>query len=218
MMMTIEEAIRKFGLETAEQNGVRGFRVLSKKPTAKEVAWLKENKPAILEVLDELEAKRAAQRAAWQKEEQAKKEARKQAILSGEKLIKVINHDGEYLSGYKVVGLEAECLEEIGLAKYVQGWGYHIPLEAIKALGESFTYAAAVEYMQPVKAANDAKVAQAAANRQAKFDEAKATGQPVVLRKWTVECNDEHEDCSLDAITEYAMPDGTVNTKRVHTY
>lgn len=54
--------------------------------------------------------------------------------------------------------------------------------------------------------------------RQEKFEEAKRTGEKVLLQKWTEPCNDPKEECSLDAITQYAMPDGTVKTVRHHTW
>jgi len=52
----------------------------------------------------------------------------------------------------------------------------------------------------------------------AKFDEAQKTGEPVLLRKWTEDCNDPKEECSVDIIYEYAMPDGTTKLERHHTW
>lgn len=56
------------------------------------------------------------------------------------------------------------------------------------------------------------------AERKAKFDEAHETGEPVILRMWSEDCDDPREECSLDNIVEYAMPDGSVKTVRSHTY
>ena len=51
-----------------------------------------------------------------------------------------------------------------------------------------------------------------------KFEEAKQTGKPQQLNRWMDECNDENEDCSLDEIIIFAMPDGTTKEKRFHTW
>lgn len=53
---------------------------------------------------------------------------------------------------------------------------------------------------------------------EAIFAEAKETGKPVVLRKTSAPCNDPHEECSLDMVTVYAMPDGSTKTERHHTW
>ena len=67
--------------------------------------------------------------------------------------------------------------------------------------------------MKPAK-----KKAEAKAERQAKFDEAAITGQPVVLQSYATDCNDPKEECSTDIVTVYAMPDGTTKTTRQHTW
>ena len=56
------------------------------------------------------------------------------------------------------------------------------------------------------------------ANRKAKFDEAKETGEPVLLRRWSEGCCDRREECSLDIHYEFAMPDGTVKHDWNHTW
>lgn len=63
-----------------------------------------------------------------------------------------------------------------------------------------------------------ARQAEKEAERQAKFDRARETGEPVELYKYTDECNNPREECNLDIIYGYAMPDGTVKEKRIHTY
>ena len=39
-----------------------------------------------------------------------------------------------------------------------------------------------------------------------------------VLSKTHDECNDPDESCDIDEIIEYAMPDGTTETVRHHTW
>ena len=62
------------------------------------------------------------------------------------------------------------------------------------------------------------KKAEKEAALQEKFEEAKATGKPVVIRSYTVPCEDPQEECSMDIITEYAMPNGTTKTEQHHTW
>ena len=54
--------------------------------------------------------------------------------------------------------------------------------------------------------------------RKAIFDKAKKTGVKQELKRWSEECNDPNEDCDIDIIIEYAMPDGTIKTERNHTW
>ncbi|MED5050628.1 hypothetical protein P9850_01925 [Anoxybacillus rupiensis] len=50
------------------------------------------------------------------------------------------------------------------------------------------------------------------------FEEAKRTGEKVEIRRWTTSCNDPNEECDLDTIIEYAMPDGSIKKERYHTW
>jgi hypothetical protein len=54
--------------------------------------------------------------------------------------------------------------------------------------------------------------------RQEIFMTAKSTDERQVLAQWNDECNDLDEECSVDNIVEYAMPDGSVFTERHHTW
>lgn len=126
--------------------------------------------------------------------------------------------DGEYLSGYTIFGESAEELENLGMARYVSGWGYHVRDEVVKALGTSFTHAQAVEYTRPYRM-EKARIEQLEKeNLQAKFDHAARTGRPVVINQYTDDCNDPREECSMDNVTVYAMPDGSTKTSRSHTW
>lgn len=62
------------------------------------------------------------------------------------------------------------------------------------------------------------KKAEAEAETTRKCQEAKDTGKPVLLTSYTDDCNDPDEDCSLDIVNVFAMPDGTTKTKRQHTW
>jgi len=76
----------------------------------------------------------------------------------------------------------------------------------------------AAEAAEKKAAEEAAQRAAADQKRQAKFDKARETGRPVLLEKWTEPCNDPREECSLDIVQQYAMPDGSVKTERNHTW
>jgi len=212
--MKIEEMIFKFGLRKATQNGQVGVHVTSGKPTAKQIEELKAAKPEILAELDRRELEKEARK---QKELQEKADA-KQRLLSGEEKIKLTYCDGEYLSGYYPLGESSSILKELGLAKYIDGWGTHVNKEVIEALGTEFTYHQAVEFARPAMEKKEAEKKAKEEAIQAKFAEAKETGNPVMLHHYMDECNNPHEECDLDSVTVYAMPDGTTKTTRMHTW
>lgn len=83
------------------------------------------------------------------------------------------------------------------------------------------TYESAKEaYEKAIKVEADKvkKNAKAENEKQAIFSKAKATGEKQVLRNYMEECNGTARGCSYDAITEYAMPDGSTTKKRIHTF
>ena len=47
---------------------------------------------------------------------------------------------------------------------------------------------------------------------------AKSSGEKVIIKKDYDECNDPVASCNMDEIITYAMPDGTVQSERIHTY
>lgn len=211
--MNINEMIRKWRLVLTEKDGKKGLRVLRKiSPT--ELTMIREKKD---EIIAELEHQRA-EREAVAAQKKANREAEKEAIRTGEKTIKAVWVDGEYLQAYQVSGIAAELLEELGIAKYIEGWGMRVEQDLIKALGEEFTYQQVVEFTQPKRDQEATKEAQKKAELNAKFEEAKRTGKPVEIFRTTTECNDPKIECSLDIITIWAMPDGTQKEERIHTY
>lgn len=207
--MTVSEMIAKYGIrlhgerQLLIQNYVPGGNKLSQAAKDQIVAA----KP---EILAELLRRKAEAKAA--------EKAEIEAIRAGKTTIKAHYHDGEYLSGYEVYGKEAQMLNEIGLAHYIDGWGYRIPDVAVKALGIEFILPAAIEYTRPAKQNADAKLSQQLAERAAKYQQARETGEPVAIQRYTAECNDPGEECSLDIVTVYAMPDGSAKEVRRHTW
>lgn len=212
MANEMNELIKTLNLEVVMHKGEEALYIPGhKKPTKVQLDRVRALKPQIIAELKRRETEKAAQ-------EKAEKEQRIADIKAGKLTIKAHYHDGEYLSGYTVFGEEASLLEEIGIAKHVSGWGTCVDDKAIEALGKEFTYPEALEYVMPTLEAKEAKKAAAEAERAGKLEEAKRTGKPVEIRSWTAECNDPHEQCSLDIITEYAMPNGTTKTERQHTW
>jgi len=77
------------------------------------------------------------------------------------------------------------------------------------------------ELKEAKEAAEQKKVeAQKAAEAElaAKFEEAKTTGEKVLICQWSDECDDPNEECSTDMVYEWAMPDGTTQRTRQHTW
>ncbi len=215
----VNELIKRWGLQLAFRNGQEGFIVTKGKAGTAAVAEMRKLKPDIIaelkrredEFLAAAQMKAAAVKVAHQEEIRA--------IKTGEKNIELLWHNGEYLSGWETLNARAgELLEELGLARYIEGWGYHVKADVEEALGETFTYAAAVKLAQPKLDAEAAKKAAAETERQAKFAEARETGKPVFLEKWSEPCSDPREECSLDIVAQYAMPDGSTKTVRQHTW
>ena len=66
------------------------------------------------------------------------------------------------------------------------------------------------------KAAEEA--AKKAAETAAKFAEAKETGNPVELDRWSEPCDGSVVECDVDIVIRYAMPDGAIKVKRIHTH
>lgn len=147
-------------------------------------------------------------------------------LLTGKLKIKLQYHDGEYLSGYETTGEGCsqadELLEKLEVAHYVSGWGTIVDDKIVKMFGEEFTYQQVEEYAKPILEEKEKNIKQRELKKkiakEEKFKQAKETGKPVPLDKYVTNCDKTVEDCSLDLITIYAMPDGTEKTERIHSY
>jgi len=172
----------------------------------------------VLPNYDEIKAAHDAMLSEHQAKLAADKAARIEALKSGAQPLDMRYYDGEYLSGYCAYGESADMLLALGLAKMVDGWGCLVDHKLIDALGDTITYPQAVEYAQPAIDAKSAAKAAKDAERAAIFEAAAKTGIKQLLRQWSEECNDPREDCSMDMVYEYAMPDGTTRRERIHTW
>ena len=149
----------------------------------------------------------------------AEAEAHAEAIRTGKASITAKWEDGDYLSGYAVYDkIARQELIRLGVAKDVDGWGTIIDSQLIEALGTEFTIPQVETFTAPKREAADQAEAAKKAERQAKITEAQTTGQSVLLHRWAVSCDGTEYECSVDLIEEYAYPDGSVRTQRIHTY
>jgi len=154
-----------------------------------------------------------------EEEREAAEKLRTENLLSGKEIIEAKYQEGSILDGWTNYDTEiCNLLEKNGIAHEVGGWGTKIDDEFIKKVGKKFTYLQVLEYTQPKR--DKAEAAKKA--KKEKFDkalaEAKETGNPVVIRHHTDDCNDPNEECSMDTITEYIYPDGKIRSTRQHTW
>ena len=217
--MTNQEAISKFkltvgyGIPTGSgiKTPQKGLKVNAGKPTAIEIEYIKAHKNEIMAEIEAETAKKVQEAA-------DAKQTRIDAIKSGEVKIEARYEDGEYLQGYIVFEESAELLKELGLAKDISGWGCHVESALIDSLGKEFTYQQAYEFARPAIEAQEIKRAEKEDKRQTVFATAKETNEKQLLRQWSENCNNHREECSMDMVYEWAMPDGTTKITRQHTW
>lgn len=204
-MTNIRELIKKYKMQAI--NGGENIQVVGK-PNQKETQFIISNKQ---EILSELKVIRKEEAEARVKAEAEKKN----------KDIRIDWHDGEYLQGYMTYQ-NGELLEELGLAKYVSGWGYLVAKEIVEALGKEFTADQARKYAKPaIEKANQERV-EKQNEEKAKLDNAievaKVLGHKVEIDRYTVECDGSVEECDTDIITRYVDGKGNITTSRMHTH
>lgn len=187
--------------------------IYNRPKTAAEVEVIRAAKPEIMAELLRREKEAAEKKAA----EEAARIEEARAIRAGEIVIKPTVEDYDGIPLYIVHGEAAKALKEIGAAKDV-AYSTQVNWEIIDALGMEFTFPQVVELTRPAREEKEAKAKAKAEERKSKFDEAARTGMRVELRSWMEDCNDPSEECSLDHVTEYAMPDGTTKRERQHTW
>ena len=213
-----EELIDRYWIKLIEKDGKTGLACVrcsyGAALTPQDRDYIATHKTEIIAVL-------TAYKTAKEEIEQAEKRAQAehvQALKIGAEKITLSYSDGEYLSGWTVYGDEAKLLAEVGAAKYVDGWGYYIKEDLVKALGQSFVLADAKNYMDAKLAPARAQAQKEADEKVAKFAEAARTNKKVQLYGYMDDCDGSVIDCSTDMVYVYAMPDGTTKTERSHTY
>jgi hypothetical protein len=127
-----------------------------------------------------------------------------------------------------------EAIEAARVDFYVCGWeGHRVRVTSLENLEEQFEKIARYyandgitvaivkdEYEKRLAEIEREKADKLAAEqkRAEVFAKARTTGEKQVLDNWMAPCNDPNEQCSDDACTEYALPDGTTKVERVHTW
>ena len=217
----IEELIKKYGIKL-QPDGRLLLSAISKKNMSKIeqeklVALISPLKPEIVKYLTaekENEKRRVAEKHLT---EQIERDKERKAFINNEKSISPDWDDGEYFQGFVVYGEEARLLKEIGMAEKI-GYRTIVPDDVIRALGKNFTYTQAVEYMKPINEQKQIIKQKQENDISEKYARAKTTGSKVLLSQHSRMCQDRTEECSLDMVYVWAMPDGTTKKEIVHTY
>lgn len=236
----IAALIKKHRLSLAPEKGPDSIRV-GAKLSAAETAELKARKPELLAALREAAATREAEAVAMREQAAAARRERETAdrvlideakkglpallaqipadatrvaiditgYFDGDPNYRYTAADGTEVTWSDVTYLgHVEAKRPNGTVAWVERVAY-IPNDRLEAIRAEKAAKAA---------AKAAKKAEAEAKRAAAFELARDLGQPAAIRSWTDSCNDRSKECSTDILTEYALPDGSTRTDRVHTY
>ncbi len=234
--MTVERMIAKYRITVTKDGGLR----LVNKPTTAHYEFIKANKPAIIAEIqrriDERVAEEAARKAAII---EAQRPLRRLALCrfggwdraSEYQICYVVPDDGEgYADWYKqanphFVARESEAVTVDGkdVEAYTNRKGDGVlPQDGVLWFIDELDKVAIIEGVErkatEKQTRKDAEAAEAQAKVEAAFAEAKTTGKPIVIKSWADECDGSTDDCSIDIVTKYAMPDGTTKITRTHTY
>ncbi len=209
MKKEIRELIKKLEMRTGMRDGKRVIEIDKKNaPNAKEVSFIKANRE---EIIKELLAIRE------EKEEQKRLEK----LQAKERNIKIVWKDGEYLSDYMVIQ-NSELIEDLGLGKYILGWGVKVSKELVDALGKEFTATQAREYARPILEEKAAKKAKKEIEKTERLEElkaqAKVLGHKVEVRTYNAPCDGTVSECDLDIVTEWIDGKGNITKTRTHTH
>jgi hypothetical protein len=239
--MTPREAIERFNLQIAEKDGVKGFRVMAKKVSEKQIEMLKTMKPSIMAEFELIKKDNLEKR---EREIQEYIDAHSASFLR----VLIVIQD-EYMNLHMQISNVIPSEDRVGTPDFgantihlkhltphmkkvmerkgkMCGWGmaYEINAEDESIIIAEQTPAAHENSIRKIetatKAAEEKKIEEEkrAEKERLAFEEARETGKPVDLFSWAEDCNDPKEECSTDIVTVYAMPDGTKKTKRIHTW
>lgn len=245
--MTINELISKWNMKLVEQDGKVGIQIQGK-ATPKQIEEIKASKDQLIEELRRRKAERDARDAERQARVEKEKaeyistaDLRRCLVLYQDEYFHTKAYietlqfeDGRAwramygVSNHVSLAHTTETMDAVQTQDYIQygmgGVAWEItPEQEAQIVAEQTPAAAEAEKKAVAKAQKQAgeKAATEAkkqADRQAKFDEAKVTAKPVLLRKWCEDCCDPREECNLDVHYEYAMPDGSVKHEWNHTW
>lgn len=220
--MEPREMIKKYNLKIARRDGKVGFIVDNKyMKDTKIFNLLKENKEEIKAELLRIEKE--------QKEKQKKELEEKYQNDDMELTVEyshtyglLVGEFSETKRGEVIEGLDKKTL--IAFRKIAQKNGHKLKAADWDTMSETYkiTVGELEKYINQAKEEVELKKEKIKIEKDketvAKFEEAKRTRKPVMLRMWSEDCNDINEECDVDNIIQYAMPDGTTRTERYHTW
>lgn len=228
--MKAREAVEKYRIELIGKDTLKVQGKLSKEE-ATEIKGMK------TEIINTINAMKKEAREA----RKAQFEAEKENYLQNAKLVRVFVVEGDdygnesqyittleerngnlYTADYGVSEKKEiknlEIVEVITEGKQALGYGAFGAAYIISDTEEAALLEANEEKKE--EEAQEKKEAKVAEEERANsiFKIARDTGKPTVLRQWNEPCDGTVRECNMDIITEYAMPDGSVFTKRIHTH
>ena len=204
----INSMIRKYQIVMVDEDSIN----VRNAKTKLEVQMLKAAKPRILA---ELIRRKDAQE---QKDKDAKIHLK--GILANKIPMHVVWVEGSPLSAWAPASdVDERVLKDLGVAKDIGGWGVSVDSEMMKAIGEDNFFVADVETFKKPTIDRKHELEEATRKTEAKiFARAKQTGKPQLLHIRIDPCNDSMEECDLDVVREFAMPEGHRRTTRHHTW
>lgn len=119
----------------------------------------------------------------------------------------------KYLNTDEIENTLGRKTDEVDFGDYVHRFKYKMTFGEYKKLAEL-----AEKKAQEAEQKKREKERAEKERVEAIFAKARETGEKQVIEQYSVPCNDPEEDCDIDIITVYAMPDGTRKTERHHTW
>ena len=251
--MTAQEMIKKFKLELAERDGIKGFK-MNVKPTLLQIEELKAAKPEIMIELEKIETERKAINIAKQLEREANSALLRAEYIATKNLqrclIKYDDWDNMTVK-WSIQTLDItperafqpnyninECisLQEITpkmelfqAIKFDKEYGMGgivweiTPEQELQIIEEQKIAVIEAKKISDIKNIESEKIAiNKKAEKEAKikaiYESARLTNEKQLLSKWSDDCDDPREQCDIDIVYEYAMPNGTVKIERHHTW
>lgn len=118
------------------------------------------------------------------------------------------------------LGYSKEALDKLIEIKAIKEKDFQYVLND-KITKDTFTYEEAKEMLkEEVEELEQKNIEKAAEKERIEqlFVTAKETGSKQLIREYSEACNDPAEDCDVDIVKLYAMPDGTETLERFHTW
>lgn len=119
----------------------------------------------------------------------------------------------KYLNTDEIENTLGRKADEVDFGDYVHKFRYEMTFDEYKKLAELAE--------KKAQEAEQKKLEKEKAEKERikkLFEKARETGEKQVIEQYSVPCNVPEEDCDIDTVTVYAMPDGTRKTERHHTW